>query len=257
MGGFLSLITSLATGLYVICGFLLFWNLRVFYTARNELRVAQFGLERELAERRGGRALTMVLFMLEIIITIWAISSIASPAWSEGLPGPTQTARPTFITSTPAGGGSFDIQNTGPTEISIPATFAPPSTPQGTIGPRDPRGGCDTNTAWIEYPANGMYVFQVETILGTANIENFGKYRFEIRSLESSEFSLYPRDYDRPMVNGPLGELNPARLLPGEYRFRLVVFNTNNDVMARCEITIWITDPVPTATPIGAGQIEQ
>lgn len=259
MGGFFSLIENLATGLYVISGFLLVWNLRILWLARGELQYAQFGLEKELAERRGGKALTMVILMVEAIGAVWAISNISSPAWSEGLPYPTPTAMITFATGAPPGSGvgsGINIQNTGPTDIAIPATFAPPSTPQGTIGPRDSRSGCDPSHAWIEYPANGMYIFQTEDIVGTASIDNFSKYRFEIRSIDSDQFSVLPDDHSTPVLNGKLGNFVPFYLLPGEYRFRLVVFNTNSEVAARCEITVWVTDPVPTATPIGGGVVQ-
>ncbi len=259
MGGFLSLIDSLALGLFVICGFFLTRNLWIWMSARHELQWSQFGLEREMAERRGGRALTFILLMVETIIFVWAISGLALPAWSEGLPStPDSNANRQFKTNIPPGDGDsgliVDVGTAAPTDVL--STAAPPSTPAGTIGPRDPRAGCDPSTAWIEYPANGMYVFQEEPVLGTANVPNFASYRFEIRSVESSDFSVYRGDYDQPVTEGPLGTISPSVLLPGEYRFRIVVFDNTNEVRARCEITITITDPVPTPTPIGAGSLE-
>lgn len=255
MGAFFSLIENLSTGLYFICGVLLIWNLRSLMQARHELQLAQYGLEREMAERHGGRALTTVLLMAEFIIVVWGISSYASPTWSEGLPDSDTESNidSPFITNTPAGDGSFDIQVRTLAPTDVLATAAAPSTPVGTIGPRSQRTGCDPNQAWIDYPANGMYVFEEVPVTGTANLENFAKYRFEIRKATDVDFSLYSKgDYNQPVVNGELGSFLPSVLLPGEYRFRLTVFDTNNNIRASCEITINIIEPVPTATLLGA-----
>ncbi|NDJ85802.1 MAG: hypothetical protein GYB66_07945 [Chloroflexi bacterium] len=258
MGDVLSLIESLAPGLYVICGLLLVWNIRSLIIAEGELRYAQYGLEKELAERRGGRSLTMVVIMIEILVVVWGVSNVASPAWSEGLPdGTAEAGQRQFMTSTPGSGGDFEFQIASPQPTDVLATAAPPSTPIGTIGPHDPKLKCDTSRAWIDYPANGMYIFEDIDVIGTASIENFAKYRFEIKGPSSSEFSVYTQgDRVEPVVDGPLGRISPLDLIPGQYRFRLVVFDTDNNPRAQCEITIWIQDPVPTATPIGAGSIE-
>lgn len=259
MGSFISLIENLSLGLYIICGFFLIWNMRVLMIARHELQVAQYGLERELAERQGGRALTMIMVMGEVLIMVWAISTLASAAWDEGLPedtGDNQLRQ--FQTNVPREEGGFEIiQSSGPTEQPILSTARPPATPPGTIGPRDQRVGCDPDRAWIEDPANGMYIFEDRPIIGTASIENFAAYRFEVRNADGGQYSVYSGDYYTPVINGPLGSISPAVLLPDEYRFRLVVFDTNRQMRASCEITITITEPPATATPIGAGAVEE
>lgn len=257
MGGFISLIENLAPGLYVIGGLMLLWNIRALFVSRGELRFAQYGLEKELAQRRGGRAVTLVFVMAELLIAVWAISTLAAPTWSDGLPDtPEINVARDFFTATPAGGGELAIDaNARPTDgPGILATAPPPSTPVGTIQPSDPRRGCDPETAWIQIPANGQLIFEETSIIGTANVENFSKYRFEIRNVENaSNFSLFPAaDYTEPVVNNVLGNILPV-LFNGEYRFRLTVFDTNNAVAGQCEITIFITEPPLTATPLGAG----
>lgn len=255
MGAFFSLIENLSTGLYFICGVSLIWHLRSLMQARHDLKLAQYGLERELAERQGGRALTVVLVMVELVVIIWGISNYASPTWSAGLPDSNTESNidSPFITNTPAGDGVFGIQVRTAAPTDVLATAAAPSTPVGTIGPRSQRTGCDPNQAWIEYPANGMYVFEEIPVMGTATIDDFAKYRFEIRKATDTDFSLYSKgDYNQPVVGGTLGNFLPSVLLPGEYRFRLTVFDTNNSIRASCEITINIIEPVPTPTPLGA-----
>ncbi len=259
MGSFISLIENLSLGLYIICGFFLIWNARALMIARYELKLAQYGLEREMAERQGGRALTMIMLMIEILVMVWAISNLASPAWSEGLPDdPVNSQSRQFQTNVPAGDGSFEItRSSGPTEQPILSTARPPVTPPGTLGPRSQRAGCDPDRAWIEIPANGMYVFEDITVIGTAAIDSFASYRFEIRNADGGDYSVYSGDYNVPVTDGPLGSLSPAVLLPDEYRFRVVVFDTARQPQAYCEITITITEPPATPTPIGAGVAEE
>lgn len=263
MGEFLSLIENLAPGLYVLGAVIFLWHIRSLWIASSELRFAQFGLERELAQRRSGRSFTFVAVIVELMIAVWGISTLAVPTWNEGLP---LTAMPnavrTFETNIPLNNGdTFDIDpNRAPTSgPGILATFAPPSTPIGTIGPSDARVGCDPDRAWIQVPANGQYIFEDMTIIGTANVENFAKYRFEIKGISQSNWSVYTEgERTDPVMNGPLGNIVPfGALLTGEYRFRLVVFNTLDEVAATCEITIWITDPQPTATPLGAIGVQE
>ena len=257
MGGFISLIENLAPGIYVVAGAVFLWNLRTLFISRNELRFAQYGLEKELANRKGGRAFTIAILMIEVLIAAWAISSLAAPTWSEGLPATQEVnAQSDFRSATPAGGGVLGIDaNVQPTSgPNILSTAPPPSTPVGTIGPNDPPVGCDPDVAWIHFPGNGQYVFEEIDIIGTADAPNFSKYRFEIKGVVEESFSLFTQaDYTSPVRNNVLGRIFPLTLLFGEYRFRLVVFDTNNEVVGLCEITIWIEEPQPTATPLGGG----
>ena len=58
------------------------------------------------------------------------------------------------------------------------------------------------------------------------------------------------------MVNGPLGDLLPLNFERGDYRFRLTVFDNTQTLVALCEISIRISDPPPTPTPLApAGQV--
>jgi hypothetical protein len=60
-------------------------------------------------------------------------------------------------------------------------------------------------------------------------------------------------DYASPVTEGPLGSIVPQNFVPGEYRFRMTVFDASGSMRAACEITIFISEPLPTQTPIGAG----
>src|SRR4030042_1913347 len=60
-------------------------------------------------------------------------------------------------------------------------------------------------------------------IRGTANIPNFGFYRYEYRALASGSAWRAIGAGDTPVVDGLLGVWDTRLVLPGDYAFRLVV----------------------------------
>jgi hypothetical protein len=255
MGQIFYFIESVAVGLYVFIGLAFVWSIRNFLRARRELRESQFRLEREQAQQRGGKAMTVIFLSINILVAIWGTANMAAPTWRDGLP-PTRNPNrtPIYQTNVPGQGDPFELTpNSQVGDDGIPITAPPPSTPKGTILPRGPREGCIRDTAWIDFPDNGQVVFDVVTVQGTANIQDFAFYRFEIRPSSSTGgmFSVIEGDNTQPVENGPLGQLIPYNYLPGDYRYRLVVFDSASNLRASCEISIVISDPIPTQTPIG------
>lgn len=256
MGSIILFIDSIAVGLLIFLGLLFVWNIRSLILARNELRVAQFGLERELAQRQGGRSVTFVIIAIELAVFVWAIMSIAAPTWRDGLPEDSSGIRPvsTFETSTPSQLGEFNpIPTTGGSDFEIIQTAPPPSTPVGTIIAPGGREGCTADQATIQIPADGQLVFEPIQIIGVANVENFAFYKFEIRrDRPDTSFAPLGVEYTQPVETlDVLGQFIPSNYLNGGYRLRLMVFDTNSMPAASCEITILIDDPIPTETPIG------
>lgn len=256
MGSIILFIDSIAVGLLIFVGLLFVWNLRSLILARNELRVAQFGLERELAQRQGGRSVTLVIVAVEIAVFVWAIMSITAPTWRDGLPDDAAGLKPsaTFETSTPSLLGEFNpIPTTGGSEFEIIQTAPAPSTPVGTIIAPGGMEGCTVDQAFIQIPGDGQLVFEPIEIIGIANVENFSFYKFEIRADRSgTNFAPLGVDYTQPVETlGELGQFIPSNYLDGGYRLRLVVFDTNSMPVASCEISIFISPPVPSETPIG------
>lgn len=253
MTSLLLLIQDISLGLYVLAGLGILWGMYSLFAAQGELSIAQFRLERDHAQERGGRAITIVVVLIEVIVLIWLLSNVTYEAWtgfgSAEVPTPDEITR--FTTSVPLSGDeALQIPTTSAGGIEIPKTQPPSPTPAGTVRPAEDRVGCIHDQANINLPDNGQVIYQVEPIIGTASIQNFNYYRFEIRNVEEDEsFRVASSDNTAPVVAGPLGQLVPQNFLPGEYRFRLVVFDTSNTARATCEITVFISDPLPTATP--------
>jgi hypothetical protein len=76
-------------------------------------------------------------------------------------------------------------------------------------------------------------------------------YKLEI-GRPGGQFSVLDEEVIPVPELGTLSQFNPAPYAEGEYLFRLMVFDTNAELKVSCQVTIYISDPVPTATPIGA-----
>jgi len=258
MASLVFFVERIAFGLYILCAAgILLMSFRLFQ-ARRELAVAQFKLEREHALVRQASAVTFGGLLLEIAVGVWAIANLMAPTIRDIRTGDQTGGLPAverFVTSTPAlsapmqlGGG----QSGGAQAPGIFATPVPTNTPVGTILPDAPEiVGCPRDSAWLLVPGNGQLIFEATTVVGTASIPDFAFYRFEIkRASAGEEFAPIGGDYTAPVVEGPLGDLFPRNFPTGPYRFRLSVFDNTQMLRAVCEVTITISEPPPTPTPL-------
>lgn len=252
-------IEQISFGLYILgMGGLLIATMRL-QRARRDLAIAQFKLEREHAQVRQASAITFGGLLIEVMIGVWAVANVMAPTIRDirlGTDVRPERSIERFVTSTPGQNPAISLGEGGVSDDG-PAIFATPlptATAVGTILPEAPAAvGCPRDDAWLYIPANGQLIFEATTVEGTANIADFAFYRFEIRRAgPGGEFAPIGGDYTVPVVNGPLGELLPFNFPHGEYRFRLSVFDQTFMLRALCEITIHISDPPPTPTPIGA-----
>ena len=260
---FLLFIRTVAPFVYIAAGFVILFRLRSFMSARYDLALAQFQLERERAEERGGRSITQIIVLLEIAALVFLLANVSYDAWNDFIGTESvqaATSTPRFGTDIPGDVGEGFIVSTVPAEgPQLVQTAQPTVTPAGTLLPADAPVGCSVdNQAYLTVPNNGQIIFEVESIEGTANIQNFGYYRFEIRSMDDEDESFRviggaASDNTTPVVNGPLGTIIPQNYVPGEYRFRMTVFDHSGTLREVCEITIFISEPLPTSTPIGGG----
>jgi len=252
------LIEQIAPGLYIISAGGIFLMARRLILARRDLAVSQFTLEREHALVKQASAITVGGLLIEFSLAVWAVANLMAPTIRDIQVGDNVGAAPPqerFVTSTPAPNPPVALGVDGPIDAG-PDLFASPVptvTPVGTIMP-DAQDiiGCAQDAAWIHVPGNGQLLFEATTVIGTASVSDFSFYRFEIKpAISGAEFAPIGGDNPVPVVNGPLGEILPFNFPTGEYRFRLVVFDNTKTLRSSCEITIHISDPPPTPTPIG------
>ncbi|MBN1680627.1 MAG: hypothetical protein JW966_10065 [Anaerolineae bacterium] len=264
MASLVFFIERISFGLYILSTGGVLWMALRLHQARRDLTVAQFKLEREQALVRQANAITFGGLLVELLIGVWAVTNLVAPTLRDIQVGDTTTDPGTtlerFVTSTPANNPpvALDAGEVIGDEQVLFATPVPTNTPVGTIMPEaEDIVGCPRESAWLLIPGNGQLIFEATTATGTANISNFAFYRFEIKlANQSTEFAPIGGDYVEPVIEGPLGEILPFNFAPGEYRFRLTVFDNTNMMRALCEVTIFFSEPPPTPTPIGAGAEE-
>lgn len=259
-----SFIEQIALGLYILIAVAMFLSLRSYSRVGSEMRATHFELERELFRNQRANTLTTLVLLFELALIVVGLQLIVAP-YLRTVTTTTIAFLNTeddgeFVTPTPEpllGGFEVDISgveigsssNVGVQVFTTP-TLTP--TPVGTIVPNAPQPlGCDTPNATLQIPANGMRVFEPITVMGTAFTENFAFFKFELNGPATGGNYAALTEYMQSVEeNGVLGQFVPAYYAAGEYRFRLSVFDNTNTIRASCTVTIYISEPIPTPTPL-------
>lgn len=258
------LIEQIAVGLYILIGLGLLLAWRRLMAAQRAYRSTYFELERDLARYRRANALTALVLLAELGLVVLGVQQIVAPAIrasaniEQTVIGVVQDG--VFNTPTPFRAADAQIDPSGvnltPEDPSarVLATPTLTPTPVGTIVPNAPPAiGCDTPGAVLQIPANGMVVFETIRVMGTADMPDFAFYRFELKGPPTfGNFAPLETYTQRVPEMGDLGQFVPSFYPPGEYQFRLTVFDVTNTLGPSCTVNIYIREPIPTPTPIGA-----
>ncbi|MDX2160112.1 MAG: hypothetical protein SF162_02185 [bacterium] len=258
------LIEQIATGLYILTAIFAFVALRSWMRASGQYRATYFELERDIARYRRGNALTALILLTEFALIIVGMQRIVAPTLRA-------TTQNTVALNLEVDDGIFATFTPAPIESGIvidasgvvlgeqnPADLIQPTptitpTPVGTIIPNAAPANCTNPNVQVAIPANGMVVFEPISVIGTAFVDSFAYYRFELLgSGTSGSFATLERDYTEPVPSqGQLGQFVPAFYRPGWYQFRVAVFDLTNTMRASCTINIYVSEPIPTPTPLG------
>lgn len=252
-------VEQVAFGLYILCAGGIVWMAYRLQQARRDLMIAQFRLEREHALARQASAITIGGLLLEALLSVWIVANLMAPTMRDIRLGGGEGSRAQerWETSTPGANAAPGLSMGDAMQAEGPGIFLTPpptATDVGTIIPGAPEiVGCPRDRAWLLVPGNGQMLFEATTVWGTASITDFAFYRFEIMTMGPGQaFSPIGGDYPEPVQDGPLGEFLPGQFALGDYRFRLAVFDNTQTLRAVCEVTIHITEPPLTPTPLSA-----
>ena len=127
--------------------------------------------------------------------------------------------------------------------ILLPGQASPtPSgsaTPVPTVTPVPPAGsGCRVAAATISSPLAGAVISGQVDVRGSANIPDFAFYVLEISTVGDNWLNLYTDD--KPVQDGLLGRWNASLYPPGEYAFRMIVYDARGAFPEPCTIPITI-----------------
>lgn len=204
-------IALLILGLYVF---------RRMWTTWREWRDAVYTLEREFSLWRLVRATTVGFLVLAAFFAEFYIVTFIAPT----LPAPDFMLTPTLdLLATP--------QPTLPFVNETEAALTPTEPVQSGMS------GCVEGEIMITSPAPGQEVKAVVDILGTANVPNFGFYKYEIAAVGSQNWATVAA-YREPVIEGSLGRWNTLPLSNGEYFLRLVITDNVGTALEPCVIAV-------------------
>ncbi|HXQ34406.1 MAG TPA: hypothetical protein VN843_10365 [Anaerolineales bacterium] len=204
------------------------WGLFVFrsmYRTWREWRDSVFSLEREFALRRLGRTTAVALLILGLIFAEFFIATFVAPS----LPA-------SDILTTP----TLDLL------AAPPGTLSPEDATQAALSPitqSAPSGmsGCVPDQIMITSPQPGEIVKGSIEIVGTANVPNFGFYKYEIAPMGTQSWATISADRN-PKQDVTLGTWNTASLTNGEYFLRLVITDNVGVSLEPCVIAVRVAN---------------
>ena len=262
MTAVIALIDQVAIGIYFLIAAGILFALRRYFVHGEEYRSTYFELERELSRYRRTNAVTAMIFLVELGLIIAGVQVIVVPELLQdrqiqALVAGRRADDGVFRTPAPAPPASdlgidpVTLPRSAGAAIQIQATPLPTPTPVGTIIPSDPREGCDTAEAQLLIPGNGMRVFQPIPVIGTVFADQFSYASIEISGPSTlGSFQVIDEQHSEVREHAEFGQFVPAPYDAGEYQFRLMVFDITNTLKASCLVHIYISDPLPTLTPV-------
>lgn len=213
--------------IYLILGILAVWQIRKFTLAWDELRSAAFGLEQESARARLNWATSMLVLIFLLGISEFGLVSFVIPNVPSASPILTPTldllATPTITLS--AEGESSGAENAAPI-ATLPAE----------------ESGCIAGEIEITFPPNGETIRNVVEIYGTADIPNFGFYKFEMTPVNNINW-LTVQAGDIATKEDRLGYWDTSRLPVGDYALRLVVTDNQGVALEPCTVQVRVEAP--------------
>jgi len=207
--------------IYIILAIMGLYAFRWMWRTWREWRDAVYSLEREFALNRLGRAtafgfLVLLLFFAEFYVATFIVPSL--PAF-DFLVTPTLD-----LLATPVGTLSPD----GVVLLNTPEVQSGMS-------------GCVPDQIMITAPEPGEVVSGTATLSGTANVPNFGFYKYEIAPVGTENWITISAGAEI-VVDDELGQWNTTALANGDYFLQLVIIDNVGQTLEPCVIAVRVAN---------------
>jgi hypothetical protein len=226
MASILHFFTSYAILIYLLLFIGLMFAIRSLVRARSEMGESLYGLEREAARGHTSQAvatLSLIIFLAiaEMVLTVFlapnlpALSLLVTPTINP-LITPTYTFPPELLAT-----------------IGV---LTPMFTPTAQTT------GCIPGQIMITSPKPGDLVKGQVILVGTANIPNFGFYKYEFSPLGTDVW--FTIQADRVVKQDyTLGSWDTSEVTPGDYNLRLVVIDNQGNALPPCVVPLRVATP--------------
>jgi len=198
---------------------------RWMYRSWREWRDSVYMLEREFALRRLGQATALGLFVLALLFAQFYVVTFITP-----------TLPASEILSTP----TLDL-------LPVPVeTLSPDAATQAALSPVTPipqsgMSGCVPKQIMITNPASGDDLKGTVDLIGTADVPNFGFYKYEVAPAGTTNWATVSAG-DQPKRDEVLGQLNTTILANGDYFLQLVILDNVGKTLEPCVIAIRVVN---------------
>lgn len=209
-------------------GIVYFWR---FWGAWQDVRGAIYGLERETAQLRLNQTAVVLFLLVMMAVAVFTVVTFITPL----LPVAEMVATPTIDLL-----GESSPNLTAQAGESGEGNGFATATPLPTVAVTDE--GCVPGSVEITSPEPGETIRGVVVVTGSADIPNFGFYKFEFARAEQ-ELWLSVVVERSPKVDNTLVEWDTSRLPVGEYVLQLIVTDNEGEGMPPCRVPVRIAPP--------------
>ncbi len=203
--------------IYIVLAIGALFAFRRMLRSWQEWRDSVYGLEREFALRRLVQASGLALLIVVLVFSEFFIATFIAPS----LPASDIRVTPTLdLLVTPAGTLSADT-----TALAVTQPV-----PNGMTG-------CVKDKIMITSPEPSANVSGTISIKGTADVPNFGFYKYEVSAMGSQNWATIAASR-KPVKNDELGKWNTAAVTNGDYFLRLVITDNVGTSLDPCVIAV-------------------
>jgi len=207
--------------IYVALAIMGLYAFRRMWRTWREWRDAVYSLEREFALNRLGRATAFGFLVLLLFFAEFYIATFIVPA----LPASDILVTPTLdLLATPVG--------TLPADGAVPLV-----TPEAQSG----MSGCVPNEIMITSPKSGEDVSGTVKLIGTADVSNFGFYKYEFSPAGTNTWTTISAGTE-PKTDDELGSWDTTARPNGDYFLQLVIIDNVGQTLEPCVISVRVTN---------------
>jgi hypothetical protein len=223
MEAILKFFVRFAPVIYILLAAGFLFGIQRLVRARTETRAAVYGLELEIAHHHMSQAIASLLLVGFLMIAELVLAVFLAP----NLPALSLVTTPTM--------DPLAI----PTNMLLSLPLSE-TTPGPTLGAQTI--GCIPDYIMLTSPKPGEEIRNQISLQGTADIPNFGFYKYEFSPLGVDFWSTIQAG-NTVVQDGELGFWDTSAITPGDYQLRLVVTDNQGNALPACVVPVRILAP--------------
>lgn len=223
---------------------ILFYSGRAVVAHREKSR-AIFTIEREAAASTRIRSIGMVFVLLVVASIVYFTATYLEPTLELVAENETTPTVPILLEPTPSPTSGPPTPTFTPRPTRTPRPTSTPEVPPTSLTPPTPTPepvvlpDCPNSRARLTNPTVNAILKGAVQVTGSANVDDFDYYKFEVRPTGATEWSTLQL-FRQPVADGVLGTWDTSALPSGAYTFRLVVVDKTGNYPPPCEVAVII-----------------